>query len=191
MPRGGEASRTCPFLGIPTLARHKQSLAHIAYFVTILIKGIFGLLEVALGLIVAVTGSERLHALILQWTDPALYEGGQSELAEMLRQAAGVLVQSQSFIILYLLVHGALKMAITITLLRGRGVWIFPFASTILLGFILYMSYELSVHWSNLLLALALLDTVTLALVLNEWRTWKEHPHPAIKELKGELTPHH
>ena len=102
------------------------------------------------------------------------------------------LVQTQAgFIILYLLVHGALKMAITITLLRGRGVWIFPFSSVILLGFIAYMSYELSIHWSYLLLALALLDTVTLALVLNEWRTWKEHPHPAIKELKEELTPHH
>jgi uncharacterized membrane protein len=158
--------------------------------VTILIKGIFGLLEVTLGLIIAVTGSERLHAQILAWTDPALYEGGQSELAETLRHAAGVLVQSQSFITLYLLVHGALKMAITITLLRGRGVWIFPFASVILLGFIGYMTYELSVHWSNVLLALALLDTVTVALVINEWRTWKEHPHPAIREIKQELTHH-
>ena len=195
LPRSGGTSRNFAperwfllFLGTSILAHDRQSLAHIAYFVTILIKGIFGLLEVTLGLIIAVTGSERLHVLILQWTDHALYEGGQSELAEALRHAAGVLVQSQNFIILYLLVHGALKMAITITLLRGRGVWIFPFASVILLGFIIYMSYELSVHWSNLLLALALLDTVTLGLVINEWWTWKEHPHPAIRELKEELT---
>ena len=172
------------------LAHHKQSLAHIAYFITILIKGFFGLLEITLGMIVAVTGSQRLHTLILQWTDPALYEGGRSDLAAILREAASGLVQSQNFIVLYLLVHGALKMAITITLLRGRGVWIFPFAITILLGFILYMCYELSVHWSNLLLFLALMDAVTVALVINEWRTWKEHPHPAIKELAEELTHH-
>ncbi|OAI43188.1 hypothetical protein AYO42_06250 [Rhizomicrobium sp. SCGC AG-212-E05] len=177
-------------VGTFALAHHKQSLAHIAYFVTILIKGFFGLLEVTLGLIVAVTGSARLHALILEWTDPALYEGGRSDLAAMLREAASGLVQAQNFIVLYLLVHGALKMAITITLLRGRGVWIFPFAITILVGFILYMSYELSVLWSNLLLFLALMDVVTVALVINEWRTWKEHPHPAIKELQEELTHH-
>ena len=140
-----------------------------------------------LGLIVALTGSQWLHGKILQWTDPALYQGGRSELAAILREAAGVLVQSQNFIILYLLVHGGLKMAITISLLRGRGVWIVPFAITILVGFILYMCYELSVHWSNLLL-LALLDAVTVALVINEWRTWKDHPHPAIKELQEELT---
>jgi uncharacterized membrane protein len=143
---------------------------------------------VTLGLIVALTGSQRLHGKTLQWTDPALYQGGRSELAAILREAAGVLVQSQNFIILYLLVHGGLKMAITISLLRGRGVWIFPFAITILVGFILYMCYELSVHWSNLLLLLALLDAVTVALVINEWRTWKDHPHPAIKELQEELT---
>ena len=99
-------------------------------------------------------------------------------------------MQSQNFIVLYLLVHGALKMAITVTLLRGRGVWIFPFAITILLVFILYMCYELSVHWSNLLLFLAVMDAVTVALVINEWRTWKEHPHHAIKELAEELTHH-
>lgn len=159
---------------------------------TILIKGFFGLLEVTAGLIIAITGPQRLYSLILQWTTPELYQGGSSHLAEIVRQGAAALVQSQSgFIILYLLVHGALKMAITITLLRGRGVWIFPFASAILLGFIAYMSYELSLHWSNLILALAILDTVTLGLVLNEWRTWKEHPHPAMQELKEELTPHH
>jgi uncharacterized membrane protein len=76
------------------------------------------------------------------------------------------------FVIIYLLVHGALKMAITVTLLRGRGVWVFPFASVILTGFIAYMSVELADEWSNWLLGLALLDTVTLLPVLNEWRAW-------------------
>jgi uncharacterized membrane protein len=173
------------------LARHKQSLVHIAYFVTILIKGLFGLFEVTGGLVLAIAGPQWIYSQILHWTTPELYQGGPSHLAMVIRQGAAALVQTQAgFIILYLLVHGALKMAITITLLRGRGVWIFPFSSVILLGFIAYMSYELSIHWSYLLLALALLDTVTLALVLNEWRTWKEHPHPAIKELKDELAPH-
>lgn len=158
---------------------------------TILIKGFFGLLEVTGGLIIAIAGPQRLYSWILHWTTPELYQGGPAHLAEAIRQSAAVIQTQAGFIILYLLVHGALKMAITITLLRGRGIWIFPFASTILLGFIVYMSYELSLHWSNLLLALALLDTVTLALVLNEWRTWKEHPHPAIEELAEELTPHH
>ncbi len=57
-------------------------------------------------------------------------------------------------------------------LLRGRGEWVFPFASVILAGFIVYMSYELLDEWSNWILALVLFDTFTLSLVLNEWRNW-------------------
>lgn len=82
--------------------------------------------------------------------------------------------------IFYLLVHGTLKMAITVTLLRGRGVWVFPFASVILIGFIGYMSLELAEEWSNWLLGLTVLDTVTLLLVLHEWRTWN------VKHLRAD-----
>jgi uncharacterized membrane protein len=80
---------------------------------------------------------------------------------------------ASGFVILYLLVHGALKMAITLVLLRGRGVWVFPFAAVILGGFITYMGLDLAAAWSNWILALALFDAFTLSLVLNEWRNWK------------------
>lgn len=161
-----------------TCTLSKSSLAHAAYLITILIKGFFGLLEITAGLIIAITGPQRLYSLALQWTNPELYQGRHSHTAEFIRQGAAALAESQSeFVIIYLLVHGALKMAITVTLLRGRGVWVFPFASFILTGFIAYMSVELADKWSNLLLGLALLDTVTLLLVLNEWRTWNsKHP---------------
>ena len=64
-------------------------------------------------------------------------------------------------------------MAITGVLLRGHGAWVFPFAGAILLGFIGFFCYDLSNAWSDWVLGLALLDTLTLALVLNEWRNWK------------------
>ena len=150
----------------------------MAYLVTILIKGFFGLLEVTAGLIIAITGPQRLYSLALQWTTPELDQGRHSPTAEFIRQGAAALAESPGhFVIFYLLVHGTLKMAITVTLLRGRGVWVFPFASVILTGFIGYMSLELAEEWSNWLLGLTVLDTVTLLLVLNEWRTWNvKHP---------------
>jgi uncharacterized membrane protein len=159
----------------------KQAIAHIAFLVTILIKGFFGLLEVTAGLIIAITGPQKLYSLALQWTTPELYQGRQSPTAEFILQGAAALAESPGhFVIFYLLVHGALKMAITGTLLRHRGVWVFPFAAVILAGFIAYMCLELSDKWSNWLLGLSLLDTVTLLLVLNEWRTWNsKHPRAA------------
>ena len=164
-------------------AMSKQSLAHIAFLITILIKGFFGLLEVTAGLIIAMFGPQRLYSLALQWTTPELDQGRHSPTAEFIRQGAAALAESPGhFVIFYLLVHGTLKMAITVTLLRGRGVWVFPFASVILTGFIGYMSLELAEEWSNWLLGLTVLDAVTLLLVLNEWRTWKtKHPRAAAQ----------
>lgn len=163
---------------LSTQSLSKQSLAHIAFLVTILIKGFFGLLEFTAGSIIAITGPQRLYILALQWTNPELYQGGQSHTAELIRQGAAALAESPGhFVIFYLLVHGTLKMAITGTLLRHKGVWVFPFAAIVLTGFIAYMCMELADKWSDWLLGLALLDTVTLLLVLNEWRTWNiKHP---------------
>ncbi len=166
------------FTGPATLARksktHKtNSLVHIAYLATIWIKGFFGLLEFTGGTIIAVFGPQRLYGAVLRWIDPELYEGGHIRTAELVLKGATALASSPGhFVIFYLFVHGTLKMAITVVLLLGRGVWIFPFASLILLGFIGFFSIDLSRHWSNWVLALALFDTLTLALVLNEWRNW-------------------
>jgi len=74
------------------------------------------------------------------------------------------------FVIFYLLVHGLLKLGIAVALLRGTARWVFPVASLILTGFIAYMSWRLSLHWSDWLLGAALFDLLTLGLVLNEWR---------------------
>jgi len=151
-----------------------RTLTHIAYLVTILFKGFVGFLEFSGGMTIALTGPQKLYSFVLRYPVPELYDGGHARAARLVSQGAALLAQSPTnFVVFYLLVHGTLKMAITIVLLRGRGQWVFPFASTILAGFIAYMCYELIDEWSNWILALALFDTFTLSLVLNEWRNWK------------------
>ena len=111
--------------------------------------------------------------MVLRVIDPELYEGGHIHTAQLVLQGAAALAQTPGhFVIFYLFVHGALKMTITGVLLRGHGRWIFPVASTILFGFIAFFGFDLSKHWSNWVLGLALFDTLTQALVANEWRTW-------------------
>lgn len=144
---------------------------------TILIKGFFGLLEFTGGAVIATFGPQRIYGTVLRVIDPELYEGGHIRTAELVLKGAAALAQSPvHFVIFYLFVHGTLKMAITAVLLKGRGVWIFPFASVILLGFIGFFCFDLSRHWSDLVLGLAAFDTLTLALVLNEWRNWSKAP---------------
>ena len=148
-----------------------RTLIHRAYLVTIFVKGFDGALETLLGLVIAIFGTDRLYTFILRVTASELYENPDSRAMNLIRQGAAHLAAGPSrFIITYLLVHGILKLWIAVTLLKGGGRWIFPVASLILTGFIAFMSHRLSVHWSNWLLGFALLDLLTLALVLNEWR---------------------
>lgn len=161
--------------GNTKLASHANPVVHKAYLATILIKGLFGLLEFCGGLIIAVFGPQRLYGVVLRVIDPELYEGGHIRTAQLVLKGAAALAQSPGhFVIFYLFVHGILKMTITAVLLRGHGRWVFPVASLILLGFITFFAVDLNQHWSVWVLGLALFDTLTLALVLNEWRTWSK-----------------
>jgi|GEM_PF-943624 uncharacterized membrane protein len=147
-------------------------LAHLAYIVTIAWKAVDGAIETILGLIIWISGPSRWYAFLLHLSAPELLEEpGNHHFIELLRNGANSLLSSSiSFIVAYLLIHGVLKLALALVLLRGGGRWIFPVATLILLGFIGFMGWHLAHHWTNWVLAFALFDFITLLLVLNEWR---------------------
>ena len=143
---------------------------HYAYLAAILVKGFDGAAEALAGLILAATGPERIYEWVIRFTAPELT--GHHPALHAIRSGATRLAESShEFVIVYLLVHGLLKLGIVVALLRGGGRWVFPVASLILAGFVAYMSWHLTIRWSDWLLGFALFDLLTLALVLNEWRT--------------------
>lgn len=147
-----------------------KRLLHYAYLAAILIKGFDGAMEALAGLTLAVAGPERLYEWAIRFTAPELT--GHHPALQAIRSGATRLEESShQFVLFYLLVHGTLKLGIVAALLRGGGRWLFPVASLILTGFVAYMSWRLMMHWSGWLLGFALFDLLTLALVLNEWRS--------------------
>lgn len=148
----------------------RAQLLHDAYLGAILIKGFDGAIETLAGFIIAVTGPERLYEWVFRLTAPELAEGHHPALHAIRSGAAKLANGPHHFVIIYLLVHGLLKLGVVLALLKGTARWIFPVASLILTAFIAYMSWRLSLHWSNWLLGAALFDLLTLGLVLNEWR---------------------
>ena len=153
------------------LAKRPQ-LLHDAYLGAILIKGFDGAVETLAGLVIALTGPQRLYEWVFRLTAPELGGGRPHPALHAIRTGAAKLASGpHHFVIFYLLVHGLLKLAIAVALLKGTARWVFPVTSLILSGFIAYMSWRLSLHWSDWLLGAALFDLLTLALVLNEWRT--------------------
>jgi uncharacterized membrane protein len=147
----------------------RSPLLHTAYLAAILIKGFDGALEALAGIVIAVTGPERLYEWVIRVTAPELT--GHHPALHAIRSGATRLAEaSHEFVIFYLLVHGILKLGVVAALLRGGGRWLFPIASLILACFVAYMGRELSLHWSGWVLSFALFDLLTLILVLNEWR---------------------
>lgn len=150
--------------------RKPGSIAHLAYLVTIAVKGFDGAVELVIGLLILLAGGERIYLFILRLTAPELDDHPDSRVAHAIRHGASGLVSGQSgFAVTYLLIHGALKLGLASALLRGGSRWIYPLGALILVGFIAFMSYRLSERWSGLLFGFALFDLLTLALVLNEW----------------------
>lgn len=149
----------------------KRRALRTVFLGAVAIKGIDGLVETVAGVAVMVLGTEGIHHLVIQLTAPELDLHPASKTIHLLRHGATNLEHASSrFIVIWLLVHGILKLALAIELLRGRS-WIFPVAAVILSGFVAFMTYKLFVHYSLWLLAFALFDLITVVLVLNEWRS--------------------
>lgn len=165
------------------LAKRPQ-LLHDAYLGAILIKGFDGAVETLAGLILALTGPERIYEWVFRLTAPELGTGHHPAIHAIRTGAEKLASGPHQFVIVYLLVHGLLKLSVAVALLGGSARWIFPAASLILTGFIAYMSWRLSLHWSDWLLGAALFDLLTLALVLNEWRA-HNRGNASVKQRKA------
>ena len=132
-------------------------------------------MEMLAGLTILITGPERLYEWIIRLTAPELT--GHHPALHVLRRGAEKLADGpHDFVIFYLLVHGLLKLGVVVALLKGGGRLVFPTASVILAGFVLYMSWRLTIRWSDWLLGFALFDLLTLVLVLNEWHSRRPRP---------------
>jgi uncharacterized membrane protein len=151
-------------------------LFHLGYMVTVAIKGIDGAIETALGLLLAIAGTQRLAEAILDFIVPELEEHPASRMLQAAHHGATHLAQNSGhFAVAYLLIHGVLKAAIAYNLLLEKS-WIFIPAIVVLAGFIAFMSARLCEHWSVWLLGLALFDVLTLALVVTEYTRLRSIP---------------
>jgi uncharacterized membrane protein len=67
------------------------------------------------------------------------------------------------------LLHGIAKIILVTFLLLGRT-WAYPVAIFLFSTFLAYAGYRLSLKWSWPLVALVVLDLITIWLVAREWR---------------------
>lgn len=141
-----------------------RRLAHLAFVLGMVFKGIDGLLEVAGAIALLLISKSRIDQVV-DWLAQQEF-GPTHALAHVTTQLAG---DMRRFTILYLFVHGGVKLALVAGLLRGVR-WVFPVALVILTGFIAYQLYRLSMRLSLGLGALTVIDVIVVLLIFQEWR---------------------
>ena len=151
--------------------QHVQRL----FSVSVLIKGVDGVLETIGGILVMFVDPKALSSLVISFTAHELSEDPDDWFATTLRHLVHNLSSdTQLFVSVYLIAHGLIKVFLVAGLLRKK-LWAYPVALWFLGIFIVYQLYQFGHTHSLGLLALSAFDLFVASLVWLEYRSQKQH----------------
>jgi uncharacterized membrane protein len=148
-----------------------EKTVHFAFEISVCLKGIFALVEIATSIFAYFVTTQFLLDLARVITRTELTEDPRDFVANYLLDAAqGLSVSSQHFTAFYLFSHGVVKFWLIIGLWQKK-LGYYPAAIAVFGLFILYQLYRYSFTHSLLLLLITALDVAVIGL------TWFEYQH--------------
>ena len=146
------------------------------YRVGVMIKGLDGLVEFATGILLLFAPG-TVHMMLSYIIGTAHHHEGHTAhfIAEHVARVDSDIARSGlTFLIIFLISHGAIKLILVYCLLR-RVVWAYPYAVSVLVLFLLYQLYVLMRDPLSLGMWLfTILDVIIIWLVWGEWRDLRE-----------------
>ena len=161
-----------------TSAMSRQHM-HRLFAVSVLIKGVDGVLETIGGILLLLVSPKALNSLVIFFTAHELSEDPDDWFATSLRHAVlSLSSDTKLFVSVYLVAHGLIKFFLVVGLLREKR-WAYPTALWFLGIFILYQLYRFSHTHSLGLVALSAFDLFMVVLVWLEYRSQKQPAYSA------------
>jgi uncharacterized membrane protein len=160
---------------LPEKFRHltRSELEHDLFWVVVLLKTINALLEVLGGVVLIFISPETISRVVHGLVRPELAEDPGDILAHFILTYLGhISAASKLFAVLYLLVHGAVKLVI-VGALWLRRLWAYPLAGVVFAGFIVYQLIRFAYTFSPAMILLSILDLILIALLPPEYRRVK------------------
>ncbi len=152
----------------------REKNIHRVFVISLLIKGLDSLLEIAGGIMFLFTGS--VTSLIISLTRGELLENPTDMVANGMRNLIPYFSgHTQLFWAAYLLIHGVVKIFLVAGLLKKK-LWVYPTAIVVLFLFIAYQIYRYSYTHSAFLILLSLFDLLIIWLTWHEYNFYKKHP---------------
>jgi uncharacterized membrane protein len=149
--------------------------------ISVALKGLDGALETIGGLVLLFVSPATLDRLARTFTQHELSRDPHDFVARHLLHSTGHLTHGKTlYASIYLLSHGLAKVVLVAFVLREQ-VWAYPGMIVLLLAFIVYQVYKLSIQFSLGLTLLTMFDAFVV------WLTWREyqsrrsrHGQPAV-----------
>ncbi len=158
----------------PTRWFHPKTLLDKTYEIGILIKGFDGTLELIGGILLLAVPVSAFHRLTLFLTQNELANDPNDFLATHVAHIGNELSAGRDvFAILFLLTHGAVKVALVVALLMQKH-WAYPWAIGALILFLVYQAYLLITRPTFFMAFLTVLDIAIIWLVWREWQQVKQ-----------------
>ena len=138
--------------------------------ISLVLKGLDGVLEVAGGILLLFLSPDAIEHLVRMLTAHELSEDPHDFVARYLLHTTAHLNHGTTlFGAIYLLTHGIAKIVLVALVLRDK-LWAYPWLIGLLLAFIAYQLYQITVvHFSAGLTALTVFDALLV------WLTWREY----------------
>jgi uncharacterized membrane protein len=151
------------------------------FAVSIILKGLDGLLELLAGLALLLISTEQVEALARQVTGGAVGTLLPDAVSTWATTAAERLTASGlAFGAFYLLAHGVVKIVLVAALLRNK-LWAYPWMIVVLIGFVLFQSYEMVHHPAVGLAVLTIFDLIVIVLTAREYGRQRRGRQPAVR----------
>lgn len=149
-----------------TTARRTERLFRIA----LLIKGFDGAAELVAAIVLLFVSGAAVHGLVAEIISRDLLGRPDGFLARhLVAGTAEFATGNRTFVVLYLGLHGVVKLALVAALLR-RWLPAYPVAAVVLGVFVVYELYR-AVHTGSVVLPLlAVLDILIIIMVVREYR---------------------
>ena len=158
---------------------NEEKNIHRVFIVSLILKGLNSLLEIAGGILFLFTGS--VTAILTFLIQGELIEDPKDFVATQIQHLLPYFsTHGQLYASFYLLSHGIIKIVLVVNLLRNK-LWAYPAAIVALFLFIAYQLYRLTYAYSLGFVLLTIFDVLVVVL------TW--HEYKVVKKIHANLKP--
>ena len=144
-----------------------------SFYLGIILKGLNGITEIISGALLFFISYEKISNLIQTVTQEELLEDPTDFIANnLLTFSKGFSVNSETFLSLYLLSHGIVKIFLVYCLLKNK-LWAYPVSIIVFMSFVIYQIYRYTHTHSLGLIVITIIDIIIIVLTALKYRKLK------------------